>query len=67
MAYIRKFKTTSGATGVQVCYKKQGKVVKTVHVGSATSENGLNKLIKKAQGIIDQDKNPLFNLSRFDK
>ena len=27
MAYIRKFKTTSGATGVQVCYKEQGRVV----------------------------------------
>ena len=67
MPYIRKFKTTSGATGVQVCYKEQGKVVKTVHVGSAISEHGLNKLIKKAQGIIDGEKNPLFNLSKFDK
>ena len=67
MAFIRKFKTGSGATGVQVCWKQGSEVVKTVHVGSATSENGLNKLIKKAQGIIDQDKNPLFNLSRFDK
>ena len=67
MAYIRKFKTTSGATGVQVCYKEQGRVVRTVHVGSASSEARLEKLVKKAQGIIDGDKKPLFDLKRFDK
>ncbi len=67
MAFIRKFKTTSGATGVQVCYKEQGKVVKTVHVGSANSEKGLNKLLQKAQGIIDSEKNPLFDLKKFDR
>ncbi len=67
MAFIRKFATGSGATGVQVCYKEHGRVVKTVHVGSATSEQGLNKLLKRAQGIIDADKTPLFNLEKFDK
>ena len=67
MAYIRKFKTTSGATGVQVCYKEGNKVVKTVHVGSASSEKGLSNLLKKAQGIIDEGKQPLFNLDKFNK
>lgn len=67
MAFIRKFKTASGATGVQVCYKDQGRVVKTVHVGSANSEAGLNKLLKKAQQVIDADKNPLFNIDKFTK
>ncbi len=67
MAFIRKFKTGSGKTGVQVCYKRNGKVVRTVHIGSAESELGLEKLIKKAQGIIDKDERPLFNLSEFDK
>ena len=67
MAFIRKFKTASGATGVQVCYKEQGRVVKTVHVGSANSEAGLNKLFKKAQQVIDADKNPLFNIDKFTK
>ena len=67
MAYIRKFKTTSGATGVQVCYKEGTKVVKTVHVGSASSEVALKKLMRKAQGIIDGDKKPLFNLDKFNK
>ena len=68
MAYIRRFKTTSGATGVQVCYKEQGRVVKTVHVGSASSEKALAKLIAKAQGIIDSEKGkPMFNLDKFKK
>ena len=67
MAYIRKFKTTSGATGVQVCYKEGNRVVKTVHVGSASSEVGVERLMKKARGIIDEGKNPLFNLDRFNK
>lgn len=67
MAYIRKFKTSSGATGVQVCYKEQGKVVKTVHVGSASSSTALEKLMREAQGIIDGDKKPLFNLDQFNK
>lgn len=67
MAYIRKFKTTSGATGVQVCYKEGNKVVRTVHVGSASSEKGLNKLLRQAQGIIDEGKTPLFNLEKFNK
>ena len=67
MAFIRKFKTGSGATGVQVCYKEEGRVVKTVHVGSAKTEIGLEKLVKKAQGIIDKDKTPLFNLDKYNK
>lgn len=67
MAFIRKFKTGSGKTGVQVCYKDQGKVVKTIHIGSAESEAGIMRLVKKAQGIIDKDKRSLFDLSEFDK
>ena len=68
MAYIRKFKTTSGATGVQVCYKEGNRVVKTVHIGSAASEAGVEKLVKKAQGIIDSEKGrPLFNLDKFNR
>ena len=68
MAYIRKFKTTSGATGVQVCYKEGNQVVRTIHVGSASSDKALTRLVREAQGIIDQEKGtPLFNLKRFDK
>ena len=68
MAYIRKFKTTSGATGVQVCYKEGNQVVKTVHVGSANSERELTKLLREARGIIDADKGrPLFDLDKYNK
>ncbi len=67
MAFIRKYSTASGATGVQVCWKQNGEVVKTVHVGSANSEVGLEKLLKKAQKIIDEGKRSLFDLSEFDR
>lgn len=52
---------------MQVCYKREGKVVKTVHVGSAETEDGIRKLVRKAQGIIDEGKKPLFDLSKFDE
>ena len=67
MAFIRKFKTTSGATGVQVCYKEQGRVVRKEHIGSASTETGGEKLVKKAQALIDEGKNPLFNLDKYNK
>ncbi len=67
MAFIRKFPTTSGATGVQVCWKQNGEVVKTVHVGSANSDVALEKLLKKAQKIMDEGKRPLFDLTEFDR
>ena len=68
MAYIRKFKTTSGATGVQVCYKEGNRVVKTVHVGSASSDKASARLLREAQGIIDREKGEeLFNLKKYNK
>ena len=67
MAYIRIFKTASGATGVQVCYKKGREVVKTVHIGSASDEKTLKKLLTKAREVIFEDETPLFKLSDFDE
>lgn len=67
MPFIRKFKTASGATGVQVCWKRNREVIKTVHVGSANSDVALEKLLKKAQKIIDEGKRSLFDLSEFDR
>lgn len=66
MAYIRKYKTASGKTGVQVCYKREGKIVKTVHVGSAETKEGIDSLLRKAQDIIDEGKRSLFDLSEYD-
>jgi len=65
MAFIRKFKTGAGKVGVQVCYKRGGKVVKTVHVGSAETKEGIERLLRRAQGVIDEGKNPLFDLNDF--
>ena len=66
MAYIRKFKTGSGATGVQVCYKKGREVVRTVHIGSASDDRSLEKLLKEARDLIYEDETPLFDLSDFE-
>ena len=46
---------------------KCAEVVKTVHIGSARSKVGVERLVKNAHKIMDADKQPLFNLSRFDK
>jgi hypothetical protein len=37
-----------------------------VHVGSANSELGLKKLLRKAQKIKDEGKRELFDLSDYD-
>lgn len=52
---------------MQVCYKERGRVVRTVHVGSASSDKALERLMREAQGIIDGDKKPLFNLNKYNK
>ena len=67
MAFIRKFKTGSGATGVQVCWKQGGEIVRTEHIGSANSDLALEKLLKKAQIIIDEGKRSLFDLNDFNR
>lgn len=67
MAFIRKFTTGSGATGVQVCYKEHGEIVKTLHIGSAKTEEELKNLLRRAQNVIDGGKKPLFDLKTFEK
>lgn len=67
MPFIRKFKTGSGATGVQVCWKQGGEVVKTVHVGSANSEVALKKLLRDAERIkLGEGQSPMFDLGSFE-
>jgi len=60
MAYIRKVKTASGATAVQICYKTKGQVVKLKHIGSAHNETELKILIEIAKKEIIGDQPPLF-------
>ena len=50
-----------------MCWKQGGEVVKTVHIGSANSDVGLEKLLKKARKVMDEGKRPLFDLREFDK
>jgi len=44
MAFIRKVKTTSGATAIQIATKQKGRIVKIVHIGSAHTEEELKIL-----------------------
>ena len=67
MAYIRKFRTGSGATGVQVCWKEHGKVVRTEHIGSAETEVGLEKLLREAEKVKNAGKVAMFDLEKFDR
>jgi transposase len=45
MAFIRKVKTASGATAIQIATKQKGRIVKIVHIGSAHTEEELKVLL----------------------
>ncbi|MCL2445063.1 hypothetical protein FWD07_03040 [Candidatus Saccharibacteria bacterium] len=52
MAFIRKVKTGSGATAVQIVYKRYGDVVKILHVGSSHTEEGVKILERQGRRRI---------------
>jgi len=60
MAFIRKVKTASGATAVQIAYKQKGHIVKIVHIGSAHNDEELNLLLKLARQRLQVDQPELF-------
>ena len=60
VSFIRKFKTASGATGVQVCRKEHGEVVETIHIGSANNKKELEVLMKKARAEIHKNEKKSF-------
>ena len=60
MAYIRKVKTTSGATAVQIAHKEHGRVVKMTHIGSAHTEDELQILIEIARKQLQANQLELF-------
>lgn len=60
MAFIRKVKTTSGATAVQIAYKQKGKIVQIIHMGSAHTEDELNILLALARKHLQADQPELF-------
>lgn len=49
MAFIRKVKTASGATAIQVAYKFRGRIVKLEHIGSAHNNADLQTLLSIAR------------------
>jgi transposase len=60
MAFIRKVKTTSGATAVQIAYKQKGKIVKINHLGSAHTDEDLKILLALARKQLQKNQLPLF-------
>lgn len=52
MTFIRKVKTTSGATAIQIATKQKGRIVKIVHIGSAHTNEELKILIAIARKQI---------------
>lgn len=60
MAFIRKVKTASGATAVQIAYKEHGRIVRIEHIGSAHAEAELESLLVLARQRLRGDQLSLF-------
>ena len=60
MAFIRKVRTASGATAVQIAYKQKGKVVKLLHLGSARTKEELNILVALVHKRLHENQLSLF-------
>ena len=60
MAYIRKVKTASGATAVQIVRKEKGQIVKINHIGSAHTPEELAVLMAIARKKLHENQLELF-------
>jgi len=60
MAYIRKVKTKSGATAVQIIHKNYGQVTHIEHIGSAHSQSELTTLLILAKRKLQGAQQSLF-------
>jgi len=49
MAFVRRVKTSSGATTIQIAHKEHGRVVKIEHIGSAHTDKDVQSLIVLAK------------------
>lgn len=56
--FIRRTKTASGATAVQVVRKQYGEIVEIHHIGSAHGKRELNKLEKQAKEVLQEKLHP---------
>ena len=60
MAFIRKVKTVSGATAVQIAHKVKGRIVKIEQIGSAHNEEELQILLEIARKQLQASQLELF-------
>jgi transposase len=60
MAFIRKVKTKSGATAVQIIHKNYGQITHIDHIGSAHNQEELTALIVLARIRLQGSQSPLF-------
>jgi hypothetical protein len=60
MAFIRKVKTASGATAVQIAYKQKGRIIKILHIGSAHTGEELEMLLALASKRMQANQLELF-------
>lgn len=60
MAFIRRVKTGSGATAIQIAYKQYGKVTKIIHIGSAHNSSEETLLLNVARQRLHSHDQPLF-------
>lgn len=60
MTYIRKVKTKSGATAVQLVRKQAGRIVSLQHIGSAHTKHELHALLALAQDQLHRNQLSLF-------
>lgn len=63
MAFIRKVKTSSGATAVQIAQKEHGRIVRIDHIGSAHSKEDLDTLLALGRKRLLGDQQSLFSES----
>ena len=67
MAFVRKVRTGSGATAVQICQNRHKKIEVLAHLGSAWTPEEVERLEKKARKKMAEGQRSLFDLVRFDK
>ncbi|MHB1449923.1 MAG: IS1634 family transposase [Bellilinea sp.] len=59
MAFIRKVRTASGATAIQIAHKQNGKIIRLQHLGSAHTKEELNILVALANKRLHENQLPL--------
>jgi transposase len=63
MAFIRKVKTKSGATAVQIIHKNYGKITRIDHIGSAHNHEELTILLALARNKLQGDQLSLLSVT----